>query len=350
MNRPTAQPSDTPTAIVVSGLGVVSPAGWGMDPFWDRLTQGVTLPAQPVQRPGWDRPLRVRLVPRPTSPLPQLGHPRLRRASTISRHALAAAHEALGADATPGDGRLGLLFATMSGSVNYSRRFYQEVLEDPAMASPLLFPETVFNAPASHLASILGASVDYTVVGDITSFLDALGVAHGWLHEDKVDRCLVVASEEHDWLTADAIRHFSRRVILAEGAAAICLRRQSEPSSQVRIEGLTSMRSFQRSDQRVAAARQVRQALPAGNAESLLCDGQQDAARLDAADIMAWKGWPGHRLSPKKVFGEGLTAGSGWLCLAALRWLMDAPSGHAYAAVTGLTHQAAAVHFSKSTS
>jgi len=35
---------------------------------------------------------------------------------------------------------------------------YDETLRDPTTASPLFFPETVFNAPASHIAALLGTT------------------------------------------------------------------------------------------------------------------------------------------------------------------------------------------------
>ena len=70
----------------------------------------------------------------------------------------------------------------MSGSVNYSRRFYDETLKDPATASPLVFPETVFNAPASHLAALLGTTaINYTLVGDPGTFLQGIALAADWL-------------------------------------------------------------------------------------------------------------------------------------------------------------------------
>ena len=70
----------------------------------------------------------------------------------------------------------------MSGCVNYSRRFYDEVLQDPATASPLIFPETVFNAPASHLAGYFASTaMDYTLVGDPCSFLQGTALAADWL-------------------------------------------------------------------------------------------------------------------------------------------------------------------------
>ena len=98
------------------------------------------------------------------------------------------------------------------------------VLKDPSTASPLVFPETVFNAPASHLSAFLGSTaINYTLVGDAGTFLHGLSLAGGWLLEERVDRCLVVAAEEMDWLTADAFRHFDRGVVCAAGAGAVCL-------------------------------------------------------------------------------------------------------------------------------
>ncbi len=118
--------------------------------------------------------------------------------------------------------RLGIIFCVTAGCVQYSRRFYDEAWRNPATASPLLFPETVFNAPASHLSAILESPcVNYTLVGDPGTFLQALALAAGWLANDRIDSCLVVGAEELDWLTADAYRHFSRGVACGEGAGAV---------------------------------------------------------------------------------------------------------------------------------
>ena len=64
--------------------------------------------------------------------------------------------------------RIALIFAVSNGGVTYTKRFYHEIVGTGAQAaSPLLFPETVFNAPASHLAAILGVTgATYTLVGD----------------------------------------------------------------------------------------------------------------------------------------------------------------------------------------
>src|SRR5262245_58083826 len=147
--------------IFVRGLGGVSPAGWGVEALRCACADRRELPITSLSRPGWARSLRARAVPQPGRRLGPLAHPRLRRTSPITQYAVAAAWEALGREpsvsapaSSPGQDSLGLVLCAMSGCVNYSRRFYDEVLSDPAAASPLVFPETVFNAPSSHLVAL----------------------------------------------------------------------------------------------------------------------------------------------------------------------------------------------------
>ena len=100
-----------------------------------------------------------------------------------------------------------MVFAICSGGVNYTRRFYHEIVTQGAHgASPLLFPETVYNAAASHLAALLGVNgQSYTLVGDSSVGLGAIHFAIELLTmQPQLDRCLVVGTEEADWLLADA--------------------------------------------------------------------------------------------------------------------------------------------------
>ena len=219
------------TKISIHGCGAVSPAGWGMESLRQSLKASSPLPAKSVPQPGWEKPLSVRQVPAPDPRPSWFGHARLRRTSPISQYLVAASLEAIGADAAPianGSIRLGVVLCVMSGCVNYSRRFYDETLRDPATASPLVFPETVFNAPASHIAALLGASaLNYTLVGDSGTFLQGLALAANWLLSDRVDACLVAGGEECDWLTASAFHLFSRSLVLSDGAGALYLKKDS---------------------------------------------------------------------------------------------------------------------------
>ena len=329
-------------SIAITGLGAVSPAGWGVEAIRLALARHEPVPTTDLARPGWEKPLRVRTVPAPATKPPALSHPRLRRASAITRYAVAAAVEALG-DAAPPD-RLGLILCVMSGCVNYSRRFYDEVLKDPPSASPLVFPETVFNAPSSHLATLLGTSaINYTLVGDPGTFLQGLALGADWLARDRVDGCLVVGAEEIDWATADSFRMFSRRLVLSEGAGAVSLRR-AEPGSMLELHSITGSHLFLQTQSRAAASRRMRAELPAP-AGGLLCDGTQDVPRFDTDEANAWRDWPGARLSPKKVLGEGLMAAAAWQCVAALDALRERQFATATVSIVGCNQQAIGAHF-----
>ncbi|MGE3311105.1 MAG: beta-ketoacyl synthase N-terminal-like domain-containing protein [Limisphaerales bacterium] len=315
--------------IVVTGLGAVSPAGWGVEALIDALRKGTALPSTTIQGPKADHPLALRRVPAPETRPGFLAQPRLRRSSPISHFCVAAAAEALGGiPSAPSESadtlRLGLVFCTMTGSVVYSRRFYEEVLREPVTASPLLFPETVYNAPASHLAAVLGIRGRvHTEVGDAGCLLKALATAALWLNLGVVDRCLVVASEEADWLVGEGLLLLSRTAVGAEGAAALVLARAGEVRGLARLDTISD--AFPYGDQRppdraIAEARD--QLDPTrwfeGGRRPLLVDGIGGGGRLERAERDAWRRWTGDRWSVKAVLGEAWTAGAGWQCAAAV--------------------------------
>jgi 3-oxoacyl-(acyl-carrier-protein) synthase len=115
-----------------------------------------------------------------------------------------------------------------------------------------LFPETVFNAPASHLAAILGVTgAVYTLVGDGAVGLLAIKMAEDVMVNAAFDYCLVVGAEEVDWLLCDAYHRWrllrfeppvepfhqrARGMILSEGAGAVLLAREGSPMIK-RVDG-----------------------------------------------------------------------------------------------------------------
>jgi 3-oxoacyl-(acyl-carrier-protein) synthase len=336
--------------IFVHGVGAVSPSGWGAGSLRAALGDSQKVPVKELARPGWKQPLLVRQVPVPTPRPSFMSHPRLRRSSPISQYAVASAMEALGADGTQfGDGkqRLGIVLCVMSGCVNYSRRFYDETLRDPATASPLVFPETVFNAPGSHLGALLGTTAtNYTLVGDPGTFVQGLALGAQWLSQGVVDGCLVIGSEEMDWLTADAFRMFSRRLILSEGAGALYLRRESPEGPGVELVAITDAHLFSdRLSRADAVQRTAVQLRSDNNREALLCDGLQDVPYLDRGEAEAWRDWTGPRLSPKKVLGEGLMAAAAWQCVAAVDALNRGIPNEALVNVAGCNQQVIGVRF-----
>jgi 3-oxoacyl-(acyl-carrier-protein) synthase len=231
-------------SLAIAGMGWVTPLGTGIDSVWQRLLQGEEASATPISEQLVDRVYHVFRVPE--SGLKEISHPRLRRASAISRFAAVAGLHALESAGVKLESqnaeRIALVFAISNGGVVYTKRFYHQIVGTGAQAaSPLLFPETVFNAPASHLAAILGVTgATYTLVGDGTVGLTAITMAEQLMANEALDYCLVVGSEEIDWLLCDAYRRWRllraappiepfnaqhRGMILSEGAGAIVLAR-----------------------------------------------------------------------------------------------------------------------------
>lgn len=327
--------------IHVHGFGAVSPAGWGALALSDAVKSGTPAATAELARPGQPNPLRVRRVPAPAPRPAFLGHPRLRRASPISQYAVGAALEALGPDAgrLRGGWRVGIVYCVMAGCVGYSRRFLDETLRDPSTASPLVFPETVFNAPASHLAAVLESrAINYTLVGDSGTFLQGLGLAAEWLQSESLDGCLVVGAEECDWLTADALRLFSPTVIAAEGAAALYLRADAA-GARAELASVTDGRPFTSERERQAAAAALREELTATNPGALFL------GTCDPRTSIAWAPWPTPVVRPAEVLGEAFVAGAGWQCVLAGEHAARSPGGSAAVAVVGPNEQVAGAHF-----
>jgi 3-oxoacyl-(acyl-carrier-protein) synthase len=231
--------------------------------------------------------------------------------------------------------RLGILCGVMGGSVIYSRRFFEEVRRDPPTASPLLFPETVFNAPASHLGAILGRTGrNDTLVGDQTGFLHALALGATWLTDGVVDSCLVVGSEEADWLTAEATGLFHRQIPTAEGAGALLLSREFSP---VELLGVTEPEAFTAGQSRWVAARRVAEQLGLGRVPTPLWEVGWEHPEDHGAAVTA--------MVP--IVGDGLAAGGAWACVAAVHALQQARVNRAAVRVLGANLQALGALFGR---
>ena len=232
-------------SLAIAGMGWVTPLGSGVDSVWDQLLHGHEASATTISEQFGDRSYSVFRVPE--SALTGFAHPRLRRASALSRFAAAAALDALHAAGVKIDSqnaeKIALIFAISNGGVIYTKRFYRDIVNEGAQsASPLLFPETVFNAPASHLSAILGITgATYTLLGDGAVGVAAIKMAEDLMANEAIDHCLIVGTEELDWLLCDAYRRWrllraappiepfskqKRGMILSEGAGAILLARE----------------------------------------------------------------------------------------------------------------------------
>jgi 3-oxoacyl-(acyl-carrier-protein) synthase len=330
--------------LAITGCGAVTPAGWGVRAMIGAIESRTRLAPSLLERPlgGSTVATPVLRVPVDGASVPKAA--RLRRTSPISKFAAAAAMEALGPDrlARIGDGlRVGVIFTLTNGCVNYSNRFFSEVLADPALASPILFPETVFNAPSSHLSAMLGStSPNDSLIGDSSGFLTGIDLAAEWIERGDVDGCLVVAAEEIDWLSSEALCHYSRSYLPSEGAGAVYLEAAEGPAT---IHHLPDPVPYN-SNNRASAARELRSVLGAADdGKTLLVDGLCGIHRFDAPETAAWQDWQGPRWSPKLMLGESMGAAAAFQVVAAVEALKSGRWSGAVVSAVGSNQQAAGI-------
>ena len=210
--------------IWIAGTGLVSVLGRG----WPREAG----PGQVLTELVGDGQWPVYRVPREAVGDVE-GHARLRRSGLISLYSVGAATDAV---RNLPDGSLRdtkLFFATTDGGIIHTVRFYSRVVQGGCGAgSPLIFPETVYNAPASHVASILGMRGEaVTLVGDSSVGLGGVCAACELIADGRTETALVVAANECDAVACAAYGHHgicAQRVgsglpIMSEGAAAVVL-------------------------------------------------------------------------------------------------------------------------------
>ena len=313
-------------SLSIAGRSWVTPLGSGVDDVWQQLVAGETAPVEILENEKNGARYLVRRVPSST-PFPS--HPRLRRASAISRFAAAAGLTALrqAKQPLPPLDRIALVFAISNGGVIYTRRFYADIVKSGAQsASPMLFPETVFNAPASHLAAILGISgASYTVVGDGAVGILALKLAEDLIASSDLDACLVVAAEEIDPLVCEAYRQWrflrdprkpetGRGMIMSEGAGAVLLKRSNGGSEIDQI--VPGANFFRRSE----ASARLGSVVARLKNEIGFCIGSANGTFIDRAERTA----VGDELplySPKIALGESVGASVFWQLITAAKAL-----------------------------
>jgi 3-oxoacyl-(acyl-carrier-protein) synthase len=275
-------------SLFIQGVGAVSPLGPNAATTWAQLVAGNEAPRKPLPNGVKDR--EYYYVPVPEKFIAEAARqPRLRRSGTLSLMGAAAAYDALADAGFEPDAQFGarcaVIYAICSGGVNYTRRFYHELVTQGAnAASPMFFPETVYNAPASHLAALLKLDgQSYTLVGDSSVGLSALHFAAQLLaNQRELEFCVVVGTEEADWILSDAFnswRMASRSsefevfgllqgMILGEGAAAVVLGR---------THGISVLRSgpgqcfFSRQDALVAARQVIEPMIRGGVPDCVIC-------------------------------------------------------------------------------
>jgi 3-oxoacyl-[acyl-carrier-protein] synthase II len=226
------------TPVVITGFGVVSAVGVGAPRFFQALAGGECA----IARDGGGL-LAARVGE--FGARAQIPAASLRRMPRPAQMLLVAAKEALaGASPSADATRIGVVVGTGLGTLDETISFMQGYLESgPEGASPLLFPSSVMNAAAGHLALELKLrGLNTTINHRDLSPLGALLMACDQLELGRADAVLCGAVDELNppalagyralaCLAEDAMRPYDQRpsgIAVGEGAAALLLEREAD--------------------------------------------------------------------------------------------------------------------------
>jgi hypothetical protein len=325
--------------LAVVGQGAVTPAGIGIDALLNHKPT-------PIDTASLGQPEKLWPVLRIDQKDPAFARwqrePRLRRASAISFYLVEAAEQALAGVSAADRKETGLIVAFSAGCLTYSRRLFEGIVtQGQKTASPALFPETVFNSPVSHVASVLGLNgAAYSLVGDEAAWVAALKTASIWLKIGRVQRVLVLGAEEFDPIVLDAYRsaRWLRRVhtdlgfLTSEGAAGILVRAAS-PNDERVITTATDGFIYRSKREAATAAEQ----LLAETDPAAPCFLTAQHNWLHAVERNSVKPHPAISSGDQPYLGEAFTASAAWNTLRALHQLR--PKSENLLPIWGLNYQ-----------
>ena len=210
--------------VAVTGLGIVSPIGIGRAQFWSALCAGRSGIAPLPDADGLPR-LAARLAD--FSPREFITSVQLRRADPLSHTIVAASRMAL-ADAKlgaalPVSERMGVVVGSMLGNIEESAQYLERLFtKGPSLASPLMFPNLVLNAPASYVAMEIGCTgANLTVSHGEISGEQAIAAGCDLIRAGRADVVLAGGGDELAEIVMSAYRRF-RALSSQRGGAEWC--------------------------------------------------------------------------------------------------------------------------------
>lgn len=200
------------SSAVITGLGIVSPLGVGIESFWSRLLEGAAVSETPRRtKPGVPVPGEVFLIEAGFEPERWADARTLRKVSELTRLVTVAATLCLDDARFPREAEwrdeTGVSLGTAFGSSGYHLEYHEALRRHgPKCASALLFTQSVFNAASGHLCQIHGLrGSNMTLVGGETAGLDAIAAAADRIHLGLERALLAGGAEEYDPLVHASI-------------------------------------------------------------------------------------------------------------------------------------------------
>lgn len=225
----------------MTGLGVVSPIGTGKEQFWKSVVEGASgirkitkIPSLTEYYGGEIRGFDVDKY---------VDDRRFRRAADISKYALAAIKLAIMDTAIEVADNTSLVMGITHGALNYTQEYHWGLLKESAEVSPMLFSDSVLNAPAGNASICFGINGPvHTIIGGAEASIKAIMLERQLLEKGIAEKSIVVSTEEINEL---AFSCYLRKGMnqLSEGSCAIVIEKEDDVKSQpyCYIAGISSL-------------------------------------------------------------------------------------------------------------
>lgn len=209
---------------VISGLGPLSPFGAGMETLWEALASGSSAIRSLSRFSSISSALGGEITDIDLDDI--IDNRSFRRAADVSKYALAAIQLALldaGLDSAEGEDSA-IVTAVTHGAMNYTEAYHKSLVtggvED---ISPILFSDSVLNAPAGNASICYGIrGAVHTIVGGTAASIKAAIMACRLIQEDGINRAVVVSAEEINKLSFYCRKRFGDSE-MSEGAGVFLI-------------------------------------------------------------------------------------------------------------------------------
>ncbi|MFO0793633.1 MAG: beta-ketoacyl synthase N-terminal-like domain-containing protein [Candidatus Brocadiaceae bacterium] len=214
--------------LVITGIGPLTPMGTGKEQFWDALKNGCT---------------GIKRINRFSSNIGYYGgeignlnfdeyfpHGKFRRAAEISKYTIVAIKLAMDdANASALDRKkTGIIAGLTLGALNYTQSYHKLLItEGVASASPILFSDSLLNAPAGNASLSFGVNGPvHTLIGGKTTAAKSIMLASQIIALRTIDKAIVVSAEELNELLCLTYLRLGLDT-LSEGAGALVLEKEN---------------------------------------------------------------------------------------------------------------------------
>ncbi|WP_164779803.1 beta-ketoacyl-[acyl-carrier-protein] synthase family protein [Paenibacillus kobensis] len=209
--------------IVITGIGLVSAAGYSLDTLNESLRSGQASRSSLRKHTAeWSDRDYVGAVVDGWDPEPLLGKKGLQFMHAGSQYLLGASllalREAGLEESMPEPDDLGIVIGTNLGGLKAASRYdYTAATQGPRYVSPMEAPNTLANSPASYLAiRVQARACNTTISSGQCSSLDAIGYAANLLRKNRA-KCILVGGVEE--LNAYSLWVYnSMKVLPSDGA------------------------------------------------------------------------------------------------------------------------------------